>query len=168
MAGIVVDARDLERLSVGARKELLALIGVHAPSVEELDSSDSGWNPEGDHPYPLSLREAKALVRGLSESSRGMLRLFCKNSDGNIGRVTVRELLETTGHADAEHLQKAISGITRRLRTVTGHREAWLLDWENEWDEERQVYFRSEYFITSPSIRSLSQALGNEPVQNVK
>lgn len=168
MAGIVVDAKDLERLSAGARQELIALVGLRSSGVDELEGPDGSWNADGDDPYPLSLREAKALVQGLSESSRGMLRLFCKNSDGDVGRVSMRELLEATGHADAEHLQKAISGITRRLRTVTGHREAWLLDWENEWDEERRVHFRSEYFITSPSIRSLGQVLGSEPSRDKK
>ncbi len=168
MAGIVIDVRDLERLSSGAREELLALVGVGGLAAAAPEGAEGAWNPDGDEPYPLSLREAKALVQGLSESSRGMLRLFCKNSDGKIGRVSMRELLETTGHPDAEHLQKSISGITRRLRTVTGQKEAWLLDWDNEWDEERRTYFRSEYFITSPSIRSLGQVLGSEPTRDEK
>ena len=167
MPGIVVDVRDLERLSTGARRELLGLLGLRGQLASETDS-ESGWNSDGDDPYPLTLREAKALVQGLSENSCGMLRLFCKNSDGNVGRVSTKELLDATGHADAQHLQKAIAGITRRLRTVTGQREAWLLDWENEWDEERRAYFRSEYFITSPSIRTLGQVLGSEPAQDGK
>lgn len=165
MVGIVIQLEDLARLSEETRAELLRLFGEAEPRAAAAAAPPPRRDPEADVPYPLSVREAKELVRGLSESSRGVLRLFCRRFDGRVGRADLRALLAETGHADSQRLRKAISGITRRLRTVTGDKQAWLLDWNDEdwrWDPQRRVYTEGEYFIPRPAIVSLCQAFGLE------
>lgn len=173
MVGLVIALEDFDRLSPATRAELMALFGagpaagntaVAVPAPLEA----AGLSSEEDAPYPLNPREAKELLRGLSHGSRGVLRLFCQNFDGRVGRVSLEELLRATGHKDSQSLRKAISGITRRLRTVTGDKKAWILDWRDEdwqWDEAKKTYVAGAYFIDSPAIRSLCHAFGTEPSQ---
>lgn len=164
MAALLVDEQDLARLSPSARQELLGLFG-RSDTASDRDLPGQVWDADGDEAYPLSLREAKELIRGLSSSSRAILRVFCASSGDAIGRATLTELLTVSGHSDVHRLRKAIPGITRRLRTVTRNKEAWIFDWLDEdwvWDDEKKTYLHGAYFIPSPAIQSLRQAFGPE------
>jgi len=167
MIGIVIDSEHFMRLSEATRRELTAFFGQEFSPPARPEAPGVGtWDPNSDDPYPLSLREAKELVRGLSEPSRAVLRLFCEHYDGEVGRAGLEELLALTGHADSQRLRKSIAGITRRLRTVTGHKQAWLIDWLDEdwvWDAEKRGYVRGEYRIARPAIEALCQAFHGEP-----
>lgn len=170
MAGIVIHEQDLARLSQPTRRELLALVAGELPKTA-LTSEDEAerpvdWKDEDDLPYPLGLRDAKDLVRGLSDASRNILRVFCRNVDGAVGYATAEELMAVSGHDDPQRLGKAMSGITRRLRSVTGQRDAWIIDWLDEdrvWDPERGAHVIQRYIIEGPSLRSLCQAFGMSP-----
>lgn len=175
MPGFVLFEQDFARLSPETKKELFALFGMEgrfaenatADILEPAQPSAPTWDANGGTAYPLSLGEAKELIRGLSETSRKMLRVFCQNSDSEVGRATLEELLRASGHVDAEHLRKAIPGITRRLRTITRHPQAWIFDWRDEdweWDAVKKTWARGAYHIPQPAIRVLCQAFGTEPL----
>lgn len=173
MVSLVISEEDFARLSPDTRRELLSFFGMEerltgnggakpAPGHAG-HTAGQAWNPEGDTPYPLSPREAKELIRGLSPSSRAILKAFCQHSDGKLGRASLEELLAVSGHSEPQRLMKAIPGITRRLRTVTNNREAWLIDWFDEdweWDDAAKSWTKGAYFIPAPAIQALRQAFG--------
>lgn len=177
MVSLVISEEDFARLSPDTRRELLSFFGMEDRAAGEGGAKQAplpagqtvgqaagqAWDPDGDTPYPLNPREAKELIRGLSPNSRAILKVFCQNSDGRIGRASLEELLAVSGHSDAQRLMKAIPGITRRLRTVTNNREAWLIDWFDEdwdWDDAAKVWNKGAYFIPAPAIQALCQAFG--------
>ena len=173
MVSLVISEEDFARLSPDTRRELLSFFGMEGrlrdgegatPAASAAShSSGQAWDPDGDTPYPLQPREAKELIRGLSPSSRAILKTFCQNSDGRVGRAGLEELLGVSGHSDPQRLMKAIPGITRRLRTVTNNREAWLIDWFDEdweWDDAAKTWTKGVYFIPAPAIQALCQAFG--------
>ena len=177
MVSLVISEEDFARLSPDTRKELLSFFGMDSGqrggegakpaglSAGQATGQTAGqvWDPDGDTPYPLNPREAKELIRGLSPSSRAILKAFCQNSDGRVGRASLEELLAVSSHSDPQRLMKAIPGITRRLRTVTNNREAWLIDWFDEdwdWDDTAKTWTRGAYFIPAPAIQALCQAFG--------
>ncbi|MEX0922823.1 MAG: hypothetical protein WD489_07090 [Rhodovibrionaceae bacterium] len=177
MVSLVISEEDFTRLSAETRQELLSFFGMaEAPMINggakpasqaqghtAGQSVGQAWDPDGDTPYPLNPREAKELIRGLSPSSRAILKTFCQHSDGKMGRADLGELLAVSGHKDPQRLMKAIPGITRRLRTVTNNREAWLIDWFDEdweWDDAGKTWTKGAYFIPAPAIQALCQAFG--------
>lgn len=173
MVSLVISEEDFARLSPDTRRELLSFFGMEertsgeggAKPAPQATGQNAGqaWDPDGDTPYPLNPREAKELIRGLSPTSRAILKTFCQHSDGKVGRASLEELIEVSGHRDPQRLMKAIPGITRRLRTVTNNREAWLIDWFDEdweWDDAGKTWIRGAYFIPAPAIQALCQAFG--------
>ncbi len=177
MVSLVISEEDFTRLSPETRQELLSFFAPgeaatgnasakalpQGSSPNAAAAAGQAWDPDGDTPYPLNPREAKELIRGLSPSSRAILKTFCQHSDGKVGRAKLEELLEVSGHSDPQRLMKAIPGITRRLRTVTNNREAWLIDWFDEdweWDDAGKTWTKGAYFIPAPAIQALCQAFG--------
>ena len=177
MVSLVISEEDFSRLTPDTRRELLSFFGVEsrqaagegakpaAGSSGQANGQTAGqaWDPDGDTPYPLNPREAKELIRGLSPSSRAILKTFCQNSDGRVGRASLEELLAVSGHSDPQRLMKAIPGITRRLRTVTNNREAWLIDWFDEdwdWDDTAFRRRRSRRFARPSAPDGLTVAAG--------
>ena len=173
MVGIVISDTDFGRLSPSTQQELLALLqGGEALSALDQEMLDDtmprppvSWDPEGEEAFPLAPREAKELLRGIAPQSKAILRLFCDNVRNGTGWATIEELMTASGHDSPAGLMKAMPAITRRLRTVTGNKEAWLFDWYDEdweWDQERKTWAKGLYFIPSPAIQSLRQAFGME------
>lgn len=162
MINFGIDAELLRRLSPTARRELLQLLRQEVTRLYR-EVADLDWNPESDVSYPLSVDEARMLIRGLPEASRRMLRLFARHYDGQRGYAQLDELMEITGHDQYDQLGQEVSGITLALRSVTGHTDAWLLNWDPEdwaWDEESSTYSKGAYFISGTAVRALRQAFG--------
>lgn len=162
MINFLIDGGLLRRLSPTARREILQLLRQEVSQLYR-EVADLDWNPESDVSYPLTVEEARALIRGLPEASRRMLRLLARQYDGERGRAQLQELLEVTGHDQYDQLGHEVSGITLALRSVTGHTDAWLLNWDPEdwlWDEASSTYSKGAYFISGTAVRALRQAFG--------
>lgn len=162
MINFVIDSNLLRSLSPTARRELVQLLRREVTQLYR-EIADLDWNPESDVSYPLSVEEARALIRGLPDASRRTLRFIARQYDGDEGRADVHQLMEVAGHEQYDQLGQEISSITLALRSVTGHSDAWLLNWHPEdwvWDEEQKTYTRGAYFISGVAVRSLRQAFG--------
>lgn len=172
MAGIVISENDFARLSAPTQQELLGLLQSGVDSAADQDALEDTmprppvtWDPEGEEAFPLAPREAKELLRGIAPQSKAILRSFCENLRNGTGWATIEELMTASGHDSPQGLMKAMPAITRRLRTVTGNKEAWIFDWYDEdweWDRDRKTWAKGLYFIPSPAILSLRQAFGME------
>ena len=129
MSGIFLSLDDLQKLSVSARSEVMAII------AEGMDGNIFDDNGEG--PTDLSSLQSEKLVRGLSSKSRSVLKVILENSDASNGFWC--EDLASELEVDVSDLTGVWSGLTRRIRTVTGSPHAYLISWA--WDDERQDYF---------------------------
>ncbi len=162
MVRFVIDEEHLRRLSAAARHELLQLLGADLARAQA-EFPDLEWDPDGDVSYPLSLQDARILIRGMKGSARETLRVFCRNFDGDVGRADIGELSEATGHRTYAKLGEEINNITQRLQRLTEHKDAWLFNWHPEdweWNEKKKKYEKGEYFISGPAVRALRRAFG--------
>ena len=128
MTSFIIDESHLNRLSPKARQEVLAVLRA---DLDELEASflDSEWAPDRDTSYPLTVEDARVLIRGVAGAGEELLRVFALNYDGETGRASLQDLLEATGHTDYQHLGQDISTITQSLRSITGNSDAWLFNW---------------------------------------
>ena len=162
MTSFVIDESVLERLSPEARRELLRLL-KHDIMHVTADFADTDWDPEGELSYPMSVDEAKALVRGQSKAPREMLRVFCLNTEGDTGTADLKSIMKATGQSRYKAIGDAVATITQRLRTVTGDQDAWLFNWRPDdwqWNEKKKTYTKGAYFISGPAIHTLRTAFG--------
>lgn len=162
MTGFFIDESHLQRLTPGARRELLDLLSAE---ISELKAGyrDLGWDPEDNYSYPLTESEAVALVRALDEAGRNLLRVFARNVENGIGQGELTALLKAGGFERYEDLGQEIAHITRRLRGITQNNDAWLINWRARdwhWDESSQSYTAGAFYISGPAISALREAFG--------
>ncbi len=162
MTGFYIDETHLQRLTPGARRELLDILSAE---ISELKAAyhDLSWDPEDNHSFPLNEEEAVALLRSLDEPGRKVLRVFARNFDGHEGRADLTDLLAAGDYHRYDELGQEISHITRRLRGITQNNDAWLINWRSRdwhWDEATQTYTSGAFFISGPAISALREALG--------
>jgi hypothetical protein len=162
MTGFFIDESHLQRLTPGARRELLDILSA---DISDLKTSfrDLSWDPEDNVSYPLSEEEALALIRSLDESGRKILRVFARNFDGHSGHGELQNLLAAGSYERYDDLGQEISQITRQLRGITQNSDAWLINWRArdwQWDEASQTYTAGAFFIAGAAILALREAFG--------
>jgi len=162
MISFVVEETHLNRLTPAARREFLNLVEAEVSRLK-LEIEEQEWDPDGDTSYPLTTQEALSLIRGLEGPQRELLRVFCKNFDGKIGRAELDSLFRATGRRQYEELGNDVNLVTQRVHSVTENSDAWLLNWRAEdwqWDEHNNTYAKGAYFISGPAIHALREAFG--------
>ena len=152
MISFIIDQNHLQQLSPEARTELLEILGAEIADLKS-EFADTDWDPEGNRSYPLSAEEALVLIRGLGETEKSLLRIFCLNYDGKVGAGDLQELLHSTGIDGYEVLGQEISAITQRMHGATGNPDAWLFNWHaRDWEwGRRQEYLcaRQVFYLRS-------------------
>ncbi|MDH3689282.1 MAG: hypothetical protein OEU36_07355 [Gammaproteobacteria bacterium] len=162
MTSFTIDESQLERLSPDARRELLSILEEDFSKVLS-DFAAVDWTPNRDESYPLTVDEARALIRHIPQSETETLRVFARNYDGEVGKADLKELLSANAHTDHRQLGDDISAITHSLRRITGNRDAWLINWRHEdwiWNEHDNTYEAGVYFISDPAVAALRKAFG--------
>lgn len=162
MTGFYIDELHLQRLTPGARRELLDLLSADIAALRA-GFQDLGWDPEDNVSYPLTEDEAVALIRALDDAGRNVLRVFARNVDGNVAHGELTALLAAGGFQRYEELGHEISHITRRLRGITQNNDAWLINWRARdwhWDEATQTYTQGSFYISGPSVAALREGFG--------
>ena len=162
MTGFFIDETHLQKLTPGARRELLEILSAE---ISNLKTSfyDLSWDPEDNVSFPLSEDEAIALIRSLDEPGKKVLRVFARNFDGQIGRADLNDLLAAGNFQRYDELGQEISRITRQLRGITQNADAWLINWRARdwhWDEASQTYTSGAFFISGTAIHALREAFG--------
>lgn len=164
MVSIVIDEVVLRQLSPAARREVLRVVGTELSRLRA-GLTDIEWDPEGDMSYPLTVDEAKILVRGLQGAPREILRTFAQNFDGDAGHGELHALLAAAKFSDYRELGEEISRITAQMQSVAGQSGAWLFNWDADdwaWDAEADNYAKGAYYISGPAIHTLREAFGIE------
>ncbi|MDE9543844.1 hypothetical protein [Xenorhabdus bovienii] len=137
MSGIFISTVDFSKLSKSAKDEILALV------TKGHDGENLTYE-EDDQPIDLSSAQAIKVVRGLSDKSRLVLKTILEIDETGDG-FWVNDVADKLG-IEVSELTGVWSGLTRRIRTVTGEPEAYLFNWA--WDEDKQDNYGSLHKIT--------------------
>ncbi|WP_426576731.1 hypothetical protein ACP179_20660 [Xenorhabdus stockiae] len=141
MSGIFISSQDWEKLTDRTREELLTLVTNGAR--EDVSYEEMGGATD------LSSLQAANLVRGLGEKSRKVLKAILEVSDVQ-GRFWCKEAANELG-VESESFRGVWSGLTRRLRSITGDDESYLFEWA--WDDERDDYQGTFNEITHKNLK---------------
>jgi hypothetical protein len=126
---ITLSQEDVAALSDATRRELATLLGL---SVDlDIKSSNFSTNNEeqNDEAEELTNLAIKRFMSGVSAKTKKVLRLFAEYD----GETTVNEIETRMG--EEFHWAGFMSGVTRRLRKMTGDTSANFFQWEDGSDD---------------------------------
>ena len=145
---IVLSETDFKKLSAQAQTEILNLQrGNDNGYINGGADSDFGA-------YDLTPALARQFLNGVSDVTRKFVKVFAENR----GRAKPDQMLKATGRSKYTELTGITSGITRRLRKISGVREAYLLDWDYEGEEAGT--WDGEWIVTETTYESLKKYFG--------
>lgn len=123
---ITLDASTVKLLSPACKAEIAAHLGFDlAASTTALD-----WNAEdGDEFAELGIQAARAFLKGCGEKTTEAIRFIVNQGD----TFTPDDLADHLG-VEAAGLRGTWTGLTKRVRTVTGEPNISLLKWEEDDD----------------------------------
>lgn len=137
-SGVFITTNNLRALSLSAQKEIQALFFNSLLSNEDKESEDG--------PTDISSRQAEKLVHGLSPKSRSVLLSIIKRN----GEFLCKDLASEF-KVDVSYFTGVWSGLTRRIRTVTGDSEAILIGWS--WNEKNDDYIGRLNQVTTDNCK---------------
>ena len=144
---IVLTENDLIKLKPSTRADLLANL---FPKVQETQSGDAeGF--DWDDRVSLTPGQVEEFMPGCSDVVQAGLRVIAEH-----GPVIHAQLLDQAGIENYGSFQGA---VTKRTRTVTGDKHAYLLTWddwssEENWNSEKNMAI-GHYAVTDGTFRSL-------------
>ena len=145
---ILLNESDLSKLKAATKEDLLTLLlKPELPDIpNETESFD--WNGRVD----LTPDQIKAFIEGCAEKTVAGLKIIAEE-----GPVIWADLLEKAEIDNYGHFQ---GSTTKRVRTVTGKKDAYLLAWDDWASEENQQYGCGRYAITRKTHWSLCEYFG--------
>lgn len=139
---IVLTKEDFSALSASTRAELLS--SLSAKPKMTADGFPEGFN-EGDYNVvDLSPGDIEYFMEGCADETIAGLRILAEN-----GPVIHASLLDAAGIENYGHFQ---GRVTKRTRTVTKEKDAYLFAWDN-WQEAPDGV--GSYAVTQETFRSL-------------
>lgn len=140
---IVLTANEISSFSPSTRAELMALVFPKAPPAQ------TGF-PEGfdaddfDSVVDLTPGQIEEFMQGCSERTIAGMRIIAEH-----GPKIHAALLDAAGIENYGHFQ---GSVTKRTRTITGDKDAFLFAWDN-WPEQPEGI--GHYAVTQATYRSL-------------
>lgn len=140
---IMLSKEDLSTLSQTTRAELMAhVFGLSKPPVADLPE---GFTQEDfDDIVNLTPGKVEEFMKGCSDETIAGLKVFAE-----CGPVVHADLLGAAGIDNYAHFQ---SRVTKRTRTVTGNKKAFLFTWD-DWSEHPSGI--GKYAVSTDTHRSL-------------
>ena len=139
---LILTEADISKLSPSARAELAALAFPRANTAPtEFPAGFTAEDYEGV--VDLTPGQMEEFMEGCSEETKAGLRVIAEN-----GPVIHGSLLDAAGVDNYRHFQ---SRVTKRTRTVTGDKAAYLFTWD-DWKAAGGV---GHYAVTPGTFRSL-------------
>lgn len=155
---IVLTENDFSKLKPATRQELLALLLSSSATVTPADNHAEGF--EWDEVVDLSPDEVKEFIEGnrdrgfgpIAEQTAEGLKAIAKH-----GPVIPANVLEEAGIENYGHFQ---GRVTKRTRTVTDNKHAFLFTWDDWNSEENAERGYGHYAVTETTFRSLRAYFG--------
>lgn len=140
---ITLTAEELNSFSPSTRAEILGLAAVK-PSFDTAGLPSGFDEDDFEGVVDLTPGQVEEFMEGCSEQTIAGLRIFAEH-----GPVIRAKLLNKVGIENYGHFQ---GSVTKRTRTVTGERKAYLFAWDDWTEHSDQVGY---YAITPATHRSL-------------
>lgn len=155
---IVLTDNEFSKLKPATRQELLALLLSSSATVNPADNHAEGF--EWDEVVDLSPDEVKEFIEGNRERNFGPIAE--QTAQGlkiiaNHGPVILANVLNKAGIENYGHFQ---GRVTKRTRTVTENKHAYLFTWD-DWNSEENIERGYGYYaVTETTFRSLRAYFG--------
>lgn len=147
---IVLTPDDLSKLKPETLQDLRAQLGVGAsakpPGAE--NSGEFDWEDVVD----LTIEQVREFMEGCSKETVDGLKVIAEH-----GPVIRADLLNAVGITNYAHFQ---GRVTKRTRTVTKNRHAYLFTWDNGSSAENEAAGCGHYAVTQFTFKSLRQYFG--------
>lgn len=142
---VTLTAADFGKLKASTRQELLMLLNEAAPAPTPAPTYGEGF--DWDDVVNLNPDQVAEFIDGCSEQTVAGLKILAER-----GPVIEAKLLREVGIHNYGHFQ---GRTTKRARTITGDRHAFLLTWD-DWDsEENTARGYGSFAVTETTFRSL-------------
>lgn len=147
---LILTKEDLTKLKASTRADLMAHFLSEPMDAERFPrgTEDYNWNDRVD----LTLEQVKEFMVGLSDETVTGLKIIAEE-----GPDIAANLLERAGIDNYANFQ---GRTTKRVRTITGNKNAYLLAWDDWGSEDNQQYGCGHYAVTSVTHRSLMDYFG--------
>lgn len=147
---LVITNEDLNRLKPKTRAELLSILLSEAPNPERFPrgTDDYGWDDRVD----LTEELVAEFVEGCAPETVRGLRVIAEE-----GPIIAASELQKVGIVNYTHFQ---GRTTKRIRTVTGNKDAYFLAWDDWASEDNQQYGCGHYAVTVPTHKALMRHFG--------
>lgn len=143
---IVLTQEDIAALSPATRAELMAAAFPKAPPADVPPGFEAD---DFENVAELTPAQVEEFVAGCSEETIAGLKVIAER-----GPVIEARLLAAAGIDNYGHFQ---GRVTKRTRTVTGDKDAFLLTWD-DWGEASDNV--GHYAVTGTTFRSLRAYFG--------
>lgn len=142
---LILTKDDLSKLKPATRADLIANLLTEAPDISRFprNTEDYDWDGRVD----LTPEQVAEFVEGCSPETVKGLELIAEE-----GPIIAADLLERAGIDNYGHFQ---GRTTKRVRTITGSKDAFLLAWDDWGSEDNQQYGCGHYAVTLATHRSL-------------
>jgi hypothetical protein len=138
---LVLTEADLSKLKPSTRADLIATLFPRLPE----NSSDNPLGLEWDDVVNLTPGQIEEFMSGCSDETKAGLRVIAER-----GPTIHASLLAEAGIENYGHFQ---GRVTKRTRTVTGDKHAFLFTWDDWTSEENDGV--GHYAVTEATHRSL-------------
>ena len=159
MTGIFLASDKLALLSSGALTEIFRAVGipgVHFNGAVSSEASSATVSPGGYGIAELSVKQAREFVKGCSPKSLKVIEAMVA---GNSRQFQIRVVAQALS-VETTELTGVWSGLTRRVRTVTGEDDIYLIDWDRfPAQMEGDVYFDHRAELSEVTYKSFRKIL---------
>ena len=142
---IVLNEKDITSLKPSTRADLMAFLlrSTAAPTPPQNHAEGFEW----DEVVDLAADKVAEFMQGCAEQTVAGLKVIAEH-----GPVIAANLLQEAGIENYTHFQ---GRITKRTRTITGDKHAFLFTWDDWGSGENAERGYGHYAVTDTTFRSL-------------
>jgi hypothetical protein len=138
---IILNEADISKLKPTTRADLIALLRASESARLSENSQEFEWDDVVD----LTPGQVEEFIQGCADETVAGLKVIAEH-----GPVFRANLLSEAGIENYGHFQ---GRVTKRARTVSGDKHAFLLTWDDWQSEENEGV--GHYAVTADTFRSL-------------
>lgn len=147
---IVLTDTDLSRLKQASRADIMSVLLRSAAAATSPDNHAEGFDWE--EVVDLTPDQVEEFMQGCSQQTVAGLKVIAEH-----GPVIAGNLLQDAGIENYGHFQ---GRVTKRTRTITGDKRAFLFTWDDWSEGENAERGYGHYAVTDTTFRSLRGFFG--------
>ncbi|WP_430417270.1 hypothetical protein [Parasphingorhabdus sp.] len=148
-SGLFISSIAFASMSKRAQDAVLEATGLSSAFREIVSKKSIPFDEQDDGPFAMDQDFAKLFLENCSPKTKKVLQHFCSVG----GSATGKEIEDALGIGS---LRGVWSGLTTRIRKLTGNPKAVVIDWI--WDDEKEVWDGQMHRETVKSLSGLLKA----------